>query len=217
MWSRCCSWAGLLLWLWQLQADTSSEMYNFAIIVTQWQAPFSPPFSACLRAVTCVTFSLLFVTAGLSLSCSIMVELEGISHHHLIFTPLNVIPYPQPAGDTEVPSYSLNNSAIKLSVPMCCKCAGLLFLAVSGNCPADTGRGKSTVVRKWVQEEKSVGDSGNVQAACREGCCWNERGCRRPENTNGFKTHSGCWWNPQIEIIRRGGFLGSLKAACPSR
>lgn len=185
MWSSCCSWAVLLLWLWQLQADIFCEMHNFAIIVTQWWAPPFPPFSACFKAVTCVAFSLLFVTAGLSLSCSSTVELEGISHHHLMFTIFNVTFYHQPAGTTEVPSYSLNNinSAIKLSVLMCFKCAELLFLAESLGIVLLT---QAELKKKKSSEEvgtgrESVGDSGHVQAACREGCCWNEQ---RLENTN---------------------------------
>lgn len=35
MWSSYCSWAVLLLWLWQLHAGIFSEMHNFAIIVIQ--------------------------------------------------------------------------------------------------------------------------------------------------------------------------------------
>lgn len=187
MWSSCCSWALLLLWLWQLQADIFSEMLHVAIIVPQWWAAPSPPCSACFRAVTCVTFPL--VTAGLSLSCSSTVELEGISHHHLVFAIFNVTFYHQPAGTSEVPSYSLNsiNSAIKLSVLMCWKCAELLFLAQSlGFVLLTQAEGRKKKVRKWVQEEKSVGDSGSVQATCRVGCCWNEWGCRSLENTDSF-------------------------------
>lgn len=100
MWSSYCSWAVLLLWLWQLHAGIFSEMHNFAIIVIQSWAPPSPPFSACFKTVTSVTFSLLFVTAGLSLSCSSTVELEGVSHHHLMFSIFNVTFYHQPAGAT---------------------------------------------------------------------------------------------------------------------
>lgn len=131
MWSSCCSWAVLLLW--QLQADIFSEMHNFGIIVTQWWALPSPPFSACFGAVTCVTFSLLLLAAGLFLRCSSTVEFEGISYHHLMFTIFNVTFYHQPAGATSVSSYSLSNisSAVKLPVLMCCECAELLFLAES--------------------------------------------------------------------------------------
>lgn len=51
-----------------------SEMLNFAIIVVQLCGPPSLPFPTYFRAVTGVTFSLLFATAGLFCNCSSTVE-----------------------------------------------------------------------------------------------------------------------------------------------
>lgn len=74
------------------------EMFNFATVAFQLCGPPSP---LCSGAVTGVTFSLLFASAGLFCSCSSTVELEVISHHHPVFTIFNCnFFYHQPAGAT---------------------------------------------------------------------------------------------------------------------
>lgn len=66
------------------------EMLNFAAVVVELCRPPSPPFPNHFRAVPGVTFSLLFVIAGLFCNCLSTVELEVISHHDPMFTILNL-------------------------------------------------------------------------------------------------------------------------------
>lgn len=72
------------------------EVLHFAIVV-QLCGPPPPPFPTYFRPVTDVTFSHLFMTAGLFCNCSSMVELEVVLHHDPMFTILNVI-FLSPAG-----------------------------------------------------------------------------------------------------------------------